>query len=63
MNYHVRTDIEAVHVAMGQDGGMLDFVRTECSLGDWSMDSIQGRMEFSFMDERDAILFKMKFIG
>lgn len=59
----VRTDIEAVDIAMGHDRGMIEFISKECSLGDWAMDSVQRFMEFSFADERDAILFKMRFIG
>jgi hypothetical protein len=57
----IRTDIEAVHIAMGEDRGMVEFIEKECSLGDWAMDSVQRRMEFCFADERDAIHFKLRF--
>jgi len=61
MAFVVRTELEAAEVAFGLADQHLEFIQTECSLGDWTMDSVQGKMEFSFADERDAILFKLKF--
>lgn len=57
----VRTDLQAVDIAMGTDDGALEFIEKQCCRGDWCMDSVQGFMEFRFIDEADAVTFKLKY--
>ena len=62
--FEVQTDITATDMAFGHDRGMLEFIAKECSLGDWGFDAGPGgKLIFSFADESDAVLFKMKFVG
>lgn len=60
--YTVPTEITATDMAFGEDRGMLEFIAKECLLGDWGFDAVTGgNLVFAFADERDAILFKLRF--
>lgn len=60
MPWAVRTEMMAIDVwSTPLYNELIEFMRKHCCHNDWCMYATEGKMQFNFMDERDAIIFKL----